>query len=371
MEVNRLQKPSRREWMPLAAMWAVLGLSYVALALFLQHWHYDLLRADGRGYWYRSNGVISLYDAYHVPGYPWLIWAARQIFGDAHPLRLMMGINVLFLLGGAGAAYGLVRQEGGSSWAAVFAGWLYGLWPVTGLVFSVNPWADVPATASFLLGWLAWRARRRGWAVLGMAAALLMHKALWGVVGLWWVSVWWHDAAFPRRGKARDAALAFLPLAALWLVGVVGLHAPWNWLLAHNLEAELRPLALPLPVFSGVVETLLEGGARGLLRGGLLVSGLLLAVFLAVWAWRRRRWEMLAVVLGVLALFAAVNAYEALAAWRFSRLLAVPLTVFWADCRRCWRRGLVWLVVGAAWASQFAFAWWSVCRWQHGGWCGG
>jgi len=355
----------------LAALWAVVGGAYISLAVFLWHWHYNLMRADAFGYWHRSNGLVSLYDLYHVPGYAWLIWAVRQIFGSAHPLLLMMGINILLLLAAAGAAYGLLVEEGFSPKIGVLAGFLYAFWPLTGLVFSVNPWADVPATSAFLLGWLAWKRRLLGWAVLGMAAAVLMHKSLWATVAFWWLAVWWFEMGAPRRKAFWYALLTFSPLAALWAFGVGVLHHPWNWLVAHNLQAELRPLGVHIPVFSGVVETLSWGGLRGWTRGSFLLAGLLLAVFLLIWAWRRRWWDLAAVSFGVLALYAVVNSYEALAAWRFSRLLAVPLAALVGECgwRGCQSRLTAGAIIVGSYLSQLLFAWWSVCRWAHGGWC--
>ncbi len=348
-------------WQQPHTLLGVVGFSYVLLAAFLR-WglHYDFFQADAAGYW-EFAGARAIYSLYHVPGYSWLLGAARALLGDAHPVLVMMGINIACLLAGAWAAYDLLRLTEADARAAWLGGWLYAVWPVVGLVFAVNPWADVPATAMFLLGWRAWKRGRVGWALAGMAAALITHKGLWPFVGLWWAFTVLANARKHRWGTwVAWTLLIGLPLLGVWGAGA-RLHGSLLWMLERNLAVELHSR---VPVFAGVVAAWQEGGWGGVLRGVALTADLALALALAWRAVHRRAWDMLAVALGVVALFAVLNAYEAMAALRFSRLLAVPLGAEMARARGWLRRGwglAAWTLAGGAWLSQFAFAWWSVC----------
>ncbi len=311
------------------------------------HWGlgYRFLRADALGYWRQSGNGLRAFNPFHVPGWPWLIALVRAVWPAARPVPVMAAWSLVLLLVGTWAAYALARAYGGRACTAALAGWLYALWPLTGLMFAANLWADVPATALFLLGWLAFQ---RGYWPLSVplhAYTLLTHKALWPVIGLWWLLEFLPRC--PCRWPVRVLATGLLlaPLAAFWVAGARELGR-WNWMIASNWLIEIR--AHRWPAFAGVIDTCLMGGWKAWVKGCVLVGHLVLALGLAAWAARRRWAAGLAVSLAVVALFAVLNAYEVIAAVRFSRVLAVPLALAWSRAFPAWEQHP--RAVGLAWA---------------------
>ena len=341
----------------------VLALAYALMAAFYRFvLHYDDFRVDVLDYWQQSLHPQGAFHPFHVPGYPWLLMALRALVdGSLPPILQMRLVTLSALLAGAWAVYRGVQARGGTRHQAGLAALLFGLWPLTGLVFAVSPWADVPASTAFLLAWTLWLRGRLYIAALAGAYALLTHKALWPFTLLWWLMAVLPDARHPRGRRALATGLLLAPLAILWALGAAH-HGRWDWPLMHNLTAELRPRA-GFPLFDGLLGPLLRGDWADHLKGLVLLALFALVLEVGRRAWTARKRDALAVTLAYLALFAVVNAYENMVLLRFGRLLAPFVVLAFPVLGNLQRRRIppvLALLLGLSFASNLVFVWYAV-----------
>lgn len=352
--------------------WLALGIVLLGWALVLGLWAllgFDTLRSDAASYWQDALAWAMPYDAFHVPGYAWLIAAARAAFPVLPPLAMMQAVTLLALLAGAWLVYRILKDAGVEDEPAAWGALAYGLWPFVGVTYVALPVADAPALALSLAGTWALCRRRPYAAALLLGLALVTHKATWPLVALLWTALLLSRDR-PRPGRTIGAtALLLLPLAVLWAAGSMH-HGTPAWLVSSNWAAEIQSTGA-LPVLDWIGDTLDRGGF-GLVKGAVVVG---VAALAAVLTWTSARAERpyagygAAIALAILLLCLALNRHEIWAAVRFSRMLVLPLgwslLVSGAPQRvRDYRDGHRWvsgaarpLLAAALLASQLAYAW--------------
>lgn len=357
--MKQLNETPTRYFSATRAVWWLL-ICYCLLAVFLGHGlSYNLLRSDVAWYYKDSLNWRVPFNSYHVPGYPLLIALFRALtFGKAHSILIMMGINVTALLVSCIAVYKLVLRQGSRRLAYVSA-LAFGLWPFVGLVYCVNPLAEVPAIALMLGGVLCLMSSRTIWAAVLFGAAMITHKALWPFIALL-VLVYAHHER-PKRFTAFVAlALLLAPVLVLWLFGTLH-HGSATWLFGSSvgLIVDLRDWAM----FDGILWPLRKGGVANLFKAAVVAALTIGAVVTLVYHLVHRspvRLYAITIALVCLGLFVFMDHVQIWAAVRFSRLLVLPIAWQLANMYsekpvtiRPWvlRAMLVLLLL-----SQFAFA---------------
>jgi hypothetical protein len=161
-----------------------------------------------------------------------------------------------------------------------------------------------------------------------------------------------------RRFRGGGFLAAGAPLVAFWLFVAAGC-AGLIWIVSIDLSKNL-PSHSGLPVLDGVIGTLAQGGARGIIKG-LLLSGLLAGTGTMTWIYTRRRdLEMLAVLVPVLMLLLVLNQWNVWASMRFAKILVIPLMGLLTSSPGLGpvgrSPGAFWVLVGVLAASQAVMA---------------
>ena len=261
------------------------------------------------GHWWRRDT--------HLPLFAFLVWAARVLtFHRVDPALVMQAVtlaawsvSVYFTV----RTLALVVPESGW-WGAA----LYGLFPFAGLTYAVLPISDSLALATLAAAFY-YLVRGRWWPLtVALAAAVVTHKGLWpfaalmGLIGVW------------RRGYPLwQFLLAGVPLAAFWGWGIAT-GGSWLWVIRRDMQVNLISHSAR-PVLDGVIGTLMSGGKRGLVKGGMLLALLCAMVYVVYLHLRRRQFEMLSLALPVVGLLVVLNQWEAWASVRFGKTAVVPL----------------------------------------------
>lgn len=360
MQPNPQRHPS------FALLAALLASAYLALALFL--WlglDYRFMRSDVEWYWSDSLSWQAPFNSYHVSGYPLCIALVRTVtFDTLPPILVMMSVNLAALLLAAWALFRIGTVSGLTHRQALFGGALVALWPFVGLTFTVNPLADLPAISIFLAGLLSLLQGRTARAGLLLGISMVFHKALWPFVGLLTMA---RLVAVRSRKWSDLGALVLLaaPLFLLWLGGALYHHDPL-WIVSHSADVgqELRSRSAMMAGFLAPVQ---QGLFKALVKGCTIWALLGLAMLVPLAAWRLKAKGLpyiLAICTSSASLFVLLTQAEIWAAVRYSRLLAVPLTLLlgvWGSSgpgARLIRHPLApATILTLLLASQFAYAW--------------
>lgn len=345
---------------------SLLVLTIAFLLVALQCWCMKVDVAalgDSAWYWQDSLQWRTPFNPYHVPGFALTIALLRGAsFGLLPPAVVMMSITWAALLAGAWAVYRSVELSGASKGLPTLAAYLYGLWPCVGILAAVFPDADTPALALLLLGLLALQSARPRTAAVLFGLALVFHKFNLLFVGLILLA----DILGGRGKRWRDAmsiAALLLPITAIWMLGWCYHHSPlWMLSTSLNVGAETRK---SWPIFGGIVAAVSAGGAKSILKGGIVVGFTALAATLLLLTIRKKglNWQYgLAISAGCLFFFVFLTEAEIWAAVRVSRLLVLPLVWNMSGART--RRFSVRMATNTAWLmalllSQFFFAWYA------------
>jgi hypothetical protein len=325
---------------------------FVAIAIFFKVVGLSLIQSDVRDYLVWSNEWWHVQDPFHLPVYPVLIWLARGLTFGLLPDGMAM--QFVSLLGWCASVYFVAKtleflRVKGRHWAVA----LYALFPFVGVSYAAWPISDSIAHAA-LAAAVYFLYRREWWPLTAtLALSLLIHKALWPfALGIAIVGVWRHG--YPLT----HFVLSGVPLVIYWLIGVFN-GEQLSWMVHSNLHKEIASHS-SLPVFDGVFGTLASGGARGLIKGGLLLSLLIASVVLGAIHLKRRHAEMVVLILPIFALLMILNQWEAWAPFRFAKILAIPAVmalqpgrVFSSLDRRPWAYWTFIIVLGL---SQLVFA---------------
>ncbi len=364
---------TRRVW--LQASLLLLAAGYISVAVFLGVvLHYNFFYSDVTFYWKDSLAWQTPFHPFHVPGYALTIALARALtLGQIPAVPLMMGINLLAFAVCVYIIYQIALESGLQAAYAAFAASLFILWPFVGLVYSVRPIADIPASALFLVGLRSLLCSKRAPAGLLLGLAVITHKALWPFAGL----VLLADLFDPRQVKAirrfLPIGLAVLPLGLLWIFGWFYHGSPW-WLLTSNLQVEMASRGA-FPFLDGLVGTWFEEGVKGVLKGALLTGFALLAAALIILSARLKfphaRYAA-AIAAGSFSLFLVLNQMEIWGAVRFSRLLVLPLIWLLASYRpsqyaKWFRPPVILAALLFLFGTQLFHAWYTVNVFLLGG----
>jgi hypothetical protein len=200
-------------------------------------------------------------------------------------------------------------------------GLIYAVFPFVGLIGAVSPGSGSMAMTFFLLTALAfWRQR---WPTLGVygSLALLTHKALWFSLFPLLAS------AFVRYRASRPfVLLSLVPLGVLWAVGAVFHSNAW-WMTARSAR-QLMWSAGALPVFDGLITSLLSHNAPKLIKGVVVLVLFVLAIGLLYCSVRSGFYLGFAICISTIAMTAVLNQHEVWAVVRFGRLLVIPVAYF-------------------------------------------
>jgi len=341
-----------------------LTVGYVAIALYFRFvLKYDLFRSDVLWYWQDSLNWKTPFNRFHLPVYPLIIALLRSIsVGHIPPIMLMMGINLAALIISSLSIYNSIKITGISDRFAAIGSCLFGLWPFVGLVYTVNPISDVPATAFLLTGLLAILHSHTFVAAVLLGISLVVHKAMWPFVIL--IVLAYICKCRPRTWKYIVALFILLaPICALWLMGSFYYSDP-NWLLSTSASVGSSARAV-LPILEGMIGTIVAGGLKGFVKGGLVVSIAVMATLSLFASYRSKPPQFqygIAIAAACLFGFVVLTHIEIWAAVRFSRLLALPLIWnlghLYREKRPAWLTDYISAIVLIfLFATQFASSW--------------
>jgi hypothetical protein len=286
-------------------------------------------RSDVADYIRWSRDLIS-YQSFpsHMPGYPASIALARILtLGWIGDVVLAQGICLASWWIAAILAWKVAKQL--VPVIADTAMLLFSLFPFVGVTMAAFPIADAPAYALFLGACLA-ALRRRAWAfALITSLGLLVHQAFYPFYFL--LAIW---CLVNRRISLIQFGASGVPLVLYYVAVAIAKGNP-NWVLEYHQDTHLKTTGA-LPVFDGIVGTLLRGSAPGLIKGFLMLAVFLVACRLTWHFVRKRNWLMLCFLAPLL--FYGVVANEKIG-WiliRMGKMLVFPLCV--------WLAGQPWVV---------------------------
>ena len=252
--------------------WPILLLigGYISIAIFLGGvLHFNYLQSDVLGYWQDSLNWKAPFHPFHVPAYPLAIALLRGItFGIPSALTLMMSINIFAFLFSALLIHKIIVIDTNNEELAVLAVVLFGFWPLVGLPYAVDPLADLPAMFLFLVGLYLLLRSHRLWAALFFGFSLITHKAMWIFVGILILVDWFYQKNRFEKQNILFFGILFMPLGLLWLSGSF-YHGSPLWLFSSNLKVEITSKST-LPILDGLLGTILGGGIKGTIKGGIL-----------------------------------------------------------------------------------------------------
>jgi hypothetical protein len=172
---------------------------------------------------------------------------------------------------------------------------------------------------------------------------------------------------FKHRQASVPLLLSTVPLLALSAMGAV-YHKDVLWMMRWSTENLLTSQS-SLPVFDGIVGSLITGGLAKGVKGLLALCIFLLAVVCAILCYRRRFWIGMSIALGLIIMGVIVNQLEIWALVRFSSVLLLPLGYLLltrnSDFVRRWG-GLTparfWILFAGAVACNAAFGYYMARR---------
>ena len=311
------------------SLFVVVGVAYlVCLFIISIVLKMNIPVGDVNGYWQDSLSISSPYNAYHVPGYPYLIIIFNWItLGLLQPIWVMRIINLIALAVGIFMVYRIAFLVKPSQNLAVISAFLYACWPFVGITNSVHPLADAPALAFFLLGVYGLFKQRviLGGVVLGLA--LFTHKGTWPFVLLFILAWCWQNRTMINWRWLASLILLVLPLVALWLFGWSKVGNPY-WILSSSMNSRYSFTSGQTIPFSGIISAFHPASIKDIARSGTILGSFLFGVFCFVYGLRSKApWQLYSLAISFVVLFYAASFnYEA--QWytvRFARLLVLPV----------------------------------------------
>jgi hypothetical protein len=299
----------------------LLGTAVALYALFFVYLKgglgFDFLRSDVLNYWEYSLTLTTPYSTWWVPGYPVMIALVRAATFDVlPPIAVMMSITGTFYLIGVAVFYRLSNELAITSPRELTL--LFAAYPFVGLTYRVYPLADGVAIGLLLLCLLYyWRERWVACSVF-FGLMILTHKATW------FFALPLLVFALVKHRQARvPLLLATVPLLTLIALGAVH-HKDILWMMRWSTQNLLTSRS-SLPVFDGIVGSLMTGGLAKGVKGLLALCVFLLAAVSVVPCYRRRFWIGVSIGLGLIMMGVIVNQVEIWALVRFSSVLLLPL----------------------------------------------
>lgn len=351
--------------MNLPVMVSVLAIVYLFTAIWLGLvLKFDFMRSDVLGYVNDSLAWQTPFNIYHVPAYPLLLALLRGVsFGMLPNLALMMGINVVSFFISTLLVYRLILLGKVSEQYALLGAYLFALWPFVGLVYAVYPIADLPVLALFLAGlYLLLKSQSlAGFLLLGLS--FVTHKGIWPFVALVAAAYLLHYKPLFSWHKLVGLLLVAAPIGLLTLFGW-SYHGYPDWMIKAVVELDQK-IRAGYPVLDGVIATMMAGGLRAVVKGGLNLALMIASSLLLYWSFRKKTPFYLfsiAITASILIAFLILNQSQLWAAVRFGRLLVLPLmwnirpnlSLRFSQSSNMLMAALALILLVA---SQFAFSW--------------
>jgi hypothetical protein len=305
----------------------VLIALFLLLALFFATiLHFNFMRSDVLSYWQESyNWKTPYYE--HPPLYALSIAFFRTItFNTLNPVVLMMTINLLTFSVCVICIYQFIRNAEGNHIVAAFGTILFGLWPFVGLTFTVMPIADSPAISLTLAGFIALQKSRRPLAALLLGLAIITHKGVWPIIGLIILADFYMRREFFSKKNFAYLAIILFPLILLWIAGSF-YHHSITWLMERSIQVNTS-VSGGYPILDGLIGTFQEGGLKGIFKGLVVLSFIILSIVTLVTSikFKFKYYEYcIAIAIGVLLLFLFSSVETIWGPVRYSKFLVMPL----------------------------------------------
>lgn len=293
-------------------------LLYVVFSLWISEGlKFNMNVSDASLCWAESLRWKTPWNNFWVPGYPLLLAAIRGLtFNMLPPLLLMWLVSFAAYLVSISVVYKFSVYEGFAQ--PFLLAVLFAIFPFVGLARSVYPTSDISAIALMLLAMYAYR--REQWVRFAVFAggAMFFQKILWFFVPPLLV------AAFLRYKDSRIwVPLAFLPIT-IWAVSGISHYNDVFWFL----RTELLTSKTEFPIFDGIITPFFSGSipklAKGLFNASILVS----VIYGIYYGIIHKLWLPLCTCLSLAIMCVIVNSYEIWAVARYSKLLVIPLGIF-------------------------------------------
>ncbi|PVE20953.1 hypothetical protein DC522_29295 [Microvirga sp. KLBC 81] len=330
---------------------AVIGITaFLLVVIMFRLMGTSVLQSDVLGYslqsqhWWQAN--------WHLPGYAILLWALRALtFNTIGDVLLMQTICLAAWSGSLWVFFQIAEHVNPA--AARLGAMIYGLYPFVGITLIAWPLSDMVANFALIYAVLCLYERDWPRLTLAIAAMLLMQKALWPFSALIGLVAW-------RRGFPLWRVFGSgVPLVLFWLFVAVNGEG-LLWIVSVDMSKHFS-VHTSLPLLDGILGTLMRGDVRGITKG-LILLGLLFGTGAMTWIYGRRgNLEMIAILIPVLGLLVVLNEWVIWAAFRYSKILVIPLIGLlpqsYPSVRRLARAPRVfWICVVILVASQLAFA---------------
>jgi len=299
-------------------------VSMTVYALFFTYMKFGLnhnfMVADAGAYWEYSFRLSTPFSTWWVPGYPFAIALLRTLsLNQLPPLAVMMPLSATFYAIQVVAVYWLLRELKISSSRRV--AFLFAVFPLVGLTYSVHPIADSMATALLLLTMFYFVKQKWTVCAIFLSMTMLTHKATWFfllplvVIGLF------------RYKEARVPFIfSALPLGILILGGAF-YYKDLLWFIRRSAETLLVSQS-SLPILDGVINSVLSAESVKKLKGIVVLSIFIGAFYLLLRAWRSKFWLGLAISCGLVTMALFVNQVEIFALVRFGKVIVIPAAYF-------------------------------------------
>lgn len=236
----------------LLTLLAVALVSWLVGYVFLSIIDLDVMVSDVKSYWEDSQTLVQKIHRFHQPGYPFVIAVLHSVLPALDPVILLHLIALGAWLAGMAVMYLLLNRVAGEmAWYGALA---FGLFPLVGLSNTLYPLSDALAGLVLLLCLYGYFTKRRLLLVVGIAASLMVHKALWPMLGMLVLI-----SFVEKRLSVIDVVLSGTPLLIYWLMGAQQ-FSDYFWIVRSNLEVELSSRS-QAPLFDGFYSALAGGGA--------------------------------------------------------------------------------------------------------------
>ncbi|PKO09644.1 MAG: hypothetical protein CVU40_10140 [Chloroflexi bacterium HGW-Chloroflexi-2] len=343
----------------------ILLLLLIPVGLFYLLLEFNFLQSDIAAYWQDSLNWQAPFHKFHVPGYPLVIAFLRGIsFGIFPPIILMQLITFISLVFSFFYLEKIFKKNKilKNNYILFLLG-LFTLWPFVGISTIVFPLADIVALSLFIIGLFFFIHNKHSIGSILWGLSLITHKAIWVFVVFAFMALFISYKDKKIMDWAKSAIIILFPIFILWLSGSF-YHQDSLWLVSSNLEVEFQSKGT-LPIMDGLIGTLLSGGLRAVVKGGLILFVFASSIILGVYLWIKKpsHWQIgIAVCLSVFILSISLNQHEIWAAVRFGRLLVIPLAFVFPlliekiSLSKKVEKTIIYTILFLLYVSQFTFA---------------
>lgn len=353
----------------------LVAVLLVGLWLTFHFLGFNLMQSDVVGYWKDSLNISTPFNAYHVPLYPIVIFLLRTLSANIlQPIIYMQAITIVSLFFSSYFVFRIItgnKKELTNVGFGLLIAWIYILWPFEGLTSVIFPISDQFAFCLFLAGLFFVLQKKLGWGFALWGLSLVAHKALWPFVILCAIAAYFDNRV---NSTAEDkikqdkwflyTLYLLVPILLLWVSGAIVNHDVF-WIVKSNLQTEMMPKS-QYPLLDGFISSFHGSMIKVLVKGGSLLATLLLSIF-GLWVSIKNRHSLwmygIAISTPVIILILILNQGEIWAAYRFGRLLVLPIGWFALENLgkmkinpTLFKSLSIFLLIFFA-ISQFAFAW--------------